>query len=317
MEATTPSRTALVTALMRSLHARADPQAILHDPWGERLVPAQVHDAIAQRARAARAAGAERAERAQDLAAASQEPAASVLVDAWLRASPAYANVITRSRYAEDALHAAVARGVQQYVLVGAGFDSYALRLPAGAQALRVFEIDHPATQSLKLRRLDELGVPRPAAARFLAADLGAEILGDVLARSDFDRAAPAFFSWLGVTMYLPRTANLASLRAMAQCGAAGSELVFTYTDQQVFDADADDPRFARFREMQQSVTALGEPYLSGFHPANLRDELRSVGFELLEDVSDSELVLRYDPQGRNGLRAGTHSRIAHARVVR
>ena len=138
-----------------------------------------------------------------------------------------------------------------------------------------------------------------------------------MLARSDFDRAAPAFFSWLGVTMYLPRAANLASLRAMAQCGAVGSELVFTYTDQEVFDAGPDDPRFARFREMQQSVTALGEPYLSGFHPASLRDELRSVGFELLEDLADAELVRRYDPQGLNGLRAGTHGRIAHARVAR
>ena len=307
MEASTPSRTALVTALMRSLHTRADPQPILNDPWGERLVPAQVREAIAQRARAARS---------PEQRAGTDETPASLLVDDWLRANPAYANVITRSRYAEDALHAAVARGVRQYVLVGAGFDSYALRMPEEAQALRVFEIDHPATQSLKLRRLDELGVPRPPAARFLAADLGEESIGQVLARSDFDRAAPAFFTWLGVTMYLPRAANLASLRAMAECGAAGSELVFTYTDQEVFDR-ADDPRFARFAEMQRSVSALGEPYLSGFHPAALREDLQRVGFALLEDLDGAALLRRCDPEGRNGLRAGTNSHIAHARVDR
>ena len=307
MEATTPSRTALATALMRSLHTRADPHPILHDPWGERLVPAQVREAIAERARAARNPSGN----------AAQEPAAAELADEWLHSNPGYPNVIVRSRFAEDALHAAIARGVRQYVLVGAGFDSYALRLLPEAQGLRVFEVDHPATQSLKLRRLEELGVPRPPAARFLAADLGAESLGDVLARSDFDRAAPAFFSWLGVTMYLSRAANLAALRAMAQCGAAGSELVFTYTDQQVFEAAPDDPRFARHRDMQKSVAALGEPYLSGFHPATLAAELQGVGFELLEDLADGELVRRYDPQGRNGLRAGMHGRVAHARVAR
>jgi O-methyltransferase involved in polyketide biosynthesis len=128
MEAATPSRTALVTALMRSLHGRFDPLPLLQDPWGERLVPGSVREAIARRA-LERLPEAGRAAAAGDWAAFS---------DRALRGTSSYTGVITRSRYTEDALHEAVARGLRQYVLVGAGFDSYALRLPPAAQDLRV-----------------------------------------------------------------------------------------------------------------------------------------------------------------------------------
>jgi methyltransferase (TIGR00027 family) len=259
-----------------------------------------VRAAIAQRARPAR--GAE---------AAGMDDAA--LVDAWLAAHPAYVNVITRSRYTEDALQEAIARGIRQYVLVGAGMDSYALRLPRDA-ALRVYELDYPATQGFKLRRLAEEGIATPPAARFIAADLAQQGVGEALRRSDHDPRTPSFFSWLGVTVYLTREANLAALRGMAACSPAGSELVFTYTDQEAFER-IEEPAFARFRAMQQQVTAIGEPYLGGFHPEELASLLAGVGFELLEDLSDARLLQRYDPQGRNGLRAGTHGRIARTRV--
>lgn len=297
MDPSSPSRTALATALMRARHARRDPFRLLDDPWGDRLVPPVVRGALAELARGAGLEGTDTAARA----------------DAWLLANPGYVNVITRSRYTEDALQAAIARGVRQYVLVGAGFDSYALRLPPAAP-LRVYELDHPATQGFKLRRLAEEGIVAPPAARFIAADLGQESIAQALQRSDYDPRTPTFFSWLGVTMYLTREANLAALRAMAGCAPAGSELVFTYTDQEAFDR-IDDPGFARFRALQESVSAIGEPLLCGFHPEQLPALLAGVGFELLEDCSDARLLQRYDPEGRNGLRAGTHSRIARARV--
>lgn len=298
MQADAPSRTALVTALMRARHARRDPHRMLDDPWGDRLVPDAARAAIAQRV----------------MAGARTDLSASDAVDAWLAAHPAYVNVITRSRYTEDALRAALARGIRQYVLVGAGLDSHALRLPPEAASLRLYELDHPATQSFKLRRLHDAGIAPPPAARFVATDLARETIADALRRSDHDPAAPTFFSWLGVTVYLTREANIAALRAMAQCAPAGSELVFTYTDQEAFDR-MDDPRFVRFREMQEQVSAIGEPYLCGFHPRELPALLESAGFALLEDQSDAGLLRLYDPQGRNGLRAGRHSRIARARV--
>jgi methyltransferase (TIGR00027 family) len=229
MEASTPSRTALVTALMRSLHGRFDPLPLLQDPWGERLVPSSVREAVAQRAL-------ERLPEGERAAAAADLPS---FADCALRATASYTGVITRSRFTEDALDAATARGVRQYVLVGAGFDSYALRAPAAARDLRIYEVDHPATQSMKLRCLEALAIAPPPAARFLPADLAREDLAVVLARSDFDPFAPAFFSWLGVTMYLTRAANEQALRGIARCAAAGSELVFTYIDARLFSRDS------------------------------------------------------------------------------
>jgi methyltransferase (TIGR00027 family) len=290
MEALTASRTALATAMMRSLHTRADPLPLIDDPWGERLVP----------------------EEAKQVMRELMPPTDGTTLDARLRAIPAYSNVITRSRYAEDALAAAVARGVRQTVLIGAGFDSYALRRPEAARDVAVFEIDHPATQGLKRMRLARLGVAGPAALHFLPADLAREGLADVLARSPFQRDQPAFFSWLGVTMYLSREANLATLRDVAAASAPGSELVFSYMDQAMF---GDGPDAAAFRALQQSVSSIGEPFLSGFDPATLDADLKGLGLDLLEDLNDVQLVARLDPQGRNGLRPASRSRIARVRV--
>jgi methyltransferase (TIGR00027 family) len=305
MQELVASRTALGTSLMRALHTRADPLRIIDDPWGDRLVPAAAIEAIRQRALAAMSADAR----------ATAEGASEPIVDAWLRANAAYAAVITRSRFTEDALHAAVTRGVRQYVMIGAGFDSYALRRPADEQHVEIFEVDHPATQSLKKRRLSACAITVEGPVHFLAADLANEGLDTVLSRSSFRPDEPAFFSWLGVTMYLTRDANFASLRAIAQCGAAGSELVFTYLDQEVFRGDSASASDA-FADLRRSVTSMGEPFLSAFDPTALEHDLREVGFELVEDLDDIRLVQRYDPLGANRLRAARRSHIARARVV-
>lgn len=289
---------------MRSLHGRLDPLPLLQDPWGERLVPVSVREAYARHA-LERLPESERATAAADL---------SGFAERALRAASSYTGVITRSRFTEDALHEAVARGVRQYVLVGAGFDSYALRLPAAERDLRIYEVDHPATQSFKLRRLEEAGISRPGAVHFLAADLANEDLAAVLARSDFDPLVPTFFSWLGVTMYLTRAANEQALRGIARCAAAGSELVFTYIDALVFRPESGEA-YVRFEPLRREVAAIGEPFLCGFDPATLPQELAALGFEILDDLSDMDLVSRYDPQGRNALRTSGHSRIARARV--
>ena len=304
MEANKASATALGTSLMRALHTRADPWPIIDDPWGDRLVPPIAVDAFRRRAVASLPA---------DSRSRAADPSASAL-DEHLRASAAYATVITRTRFAEDALHAAVARGATQYVLIGAGFDSYALRTPAGERHVAIYEVDHPATQALKITRIQACGAALRPSVHFVAADLAVENLGDALSRSPFSRSATSFFSWLGVTMYLAREANMASLRAIAQCASPGSELVFTYVDQAAFDkaAVADDDAASRLRE---TVASIGEPFVSGFHPQRLAHDLASVGLELLEDLDDQALVRRYDPQNRNRLRPAGRSHIARARV--
>jgi methyltransferase (TIGR00027 family) len=141
--------------------------------------------------------------------------------------SGARAQATCRSRYTEDALARAVARGVAQYVILGAGLDTFAYR--AGRDAgVRVFEVDHPATQDWKRRALAAAAVPEPEHVSFVSADLAAGSLAGRLAPAGFDAAAPALVSWLGVTMYLTRDAIAATLGAIAGF-APGTEVIAEY----------------------------------------------------------------------------------------
>jgi methyltransferase (TIGR00027 family) len=305
MNQATASRTALGVALMRAIHARADPLPLLDDPWGDRLVPQTAKDEIVELARTV-------LERKGIVSGTLPD---AQTMDLFLRGSPAYATVVTRSRYAEDVLHRAIGNGATQYVLVGAGFDSFALRRTPAHGDVNVFEIDFPATQQLKLARLAECGIPRPKKISYLPADFSRADLTEVLSRTDYRKSERSVFSWLGVAMYLGDETNRLALTDIAKCACSGSDLVFTYLDRRVFEDD-NAAGAARFREQQAVVTALGEPFLSGFRPESLRDELRDVGFDLIEDLSDEQVLKRYDPTGKNGLQPLPFSRIAHARVI-
>jgi methyltransferase (TIGR00027 family) len=197
-------------------------------------------------------------------------------------------------------------------VILGAGMDSFALRRPPFAKDVTIFDADHPATQAFKFTRLRECGAEPAGAVHHVAADLGVEGLNAALARSQFDSTATAFFSWLGVTAYLTREANLSTLRAIAALGAPGTELVFSYIDQRDFDAPAGEDR-GRAREV---VATLGEPWVSGFHPAALADDLRSVGLALVENLGRDELRNRYCSDRDDELAPSLADHIARATVV-
>lgn len=162
-----PSRTALMTSLMRAVHSRCDPSPLLYDPWGDRLVPASEREKLRHRILARMdSEGHSRALRAPDS-----------ILDEFLLRNTAFPGVVIRSRYAEDALREATIRGVRQYVLIGAGFDSFALRCPAFSNMLEIFEVDHPATQTMKTHRISECGVSLLRSVHFIAADLAKEDL--------------------------------------------------------------------------------------------------------------------------------------------
>jgi methyltransferase (TIGR00027 family) len=294
------SRTALGASLMRAIHTRVDRPRLIDDPWGDRLVTDAEKAALRRRV----LVEAEPDVR-QRLEALGSDQA---VLDAALRRHPTYGGVVLRSRYAEDALEAAVARGVRQYVLVGAGLDSFCVRQPAFAHALDVFEVDQPASQAQKRERL--AGVEVPANVHFVAADLAREPLATALGGAGFSSTVPAFFSWLGVTIYLPRDANLTTLHAIATCSAPGTELVFTYFDQRVLDA-----RVPALEAMRAKRAEMGEPWVSGFDPTTLAAELRDVGLVLLEDLTGRELTARYCAGRADGLAASGAGHVAHARV--
>jgi len=279
--------TAMGVALMRAAHTRLDRPPLIDDPWGDRLILAEEREAI--------------------LATTGADD-----LDAALRAHPAYGAVITRARYTEDALADAVGRGVGQYVIVGAGMDSFALRRPAFAADLEIFEVDHPATQEFKTGRLAACDIPLPAGLHLVAADLSETVLDAALASSSFRRDRPAFFAWLGVSIYLTHTENLAVLHAIASAAHAGSELVFDYIDQNVLESL---PEQSAAQRASARVASAGEPWVSGFQPETLSDDLRDAGLQLIEDLGAKELEARYCAGRTDGLTPSPGAHIARARV--
>jgi methyltransferase (TIGR00027 family) len=272
------SRTALATSLMRAIHTRLDRPRQIDDPWGDRLL--------------------------------LDSERAGFVSEARLRASPAYGMVILRTRYTEEALAAAVAKGVRQYVILGAGMDSFALRRPAFASDVMVIEVDHPASQTFKRERLQTCGVAIPPNLHFLAVDLGREPLAKALPRSPYEPTELAFFSWLGVAAYLTREANEATLRGIADCAVPDSEIVFTYLDERELEA-----RPRSVEAVRTAVAGLGEPWVSGMNPTTLARELSPLGLRLLEDLSGDDIWRRYCTESEAALRSPT-VRIARARVA-
>lgn len=208
--------------------------------------------------------------------------------------------VAARARFAEDSLARAIARGVRQAVVVGAGLDTLALRSPH--PELQVFEVDHPDTQAFKRHCLARAGLSIPSGLTFAPVDFERESLGDGLAKAGLDRTRPVFFIWLGVVPYLTRAAVLSSLEVMAALPA--SEVVFDYSEPL-----ENYPPEARTRVEQMAARAAqaGEPWLSYFSPQEASELLMLCGFGEIEDLGPSDIAARY--LGRTGepQRAGAH----------
>src|SRR5207249_2633770 len=198
---------------------------------------------------------------------------------------------LVRSRYAEDKLEAAIRRGVGQYVIIGAGFDSFALRRRDLAHSLLVFELDHPATQQTKIRRLTQLGLAIPNNVQFVPMDFEKEDLCTALQQSRYQSQRPTFFSWLGTTHYLSKAAILSTLESLVACSAPDSEVVFDYS----LPRASVPPEEARtMRRLERFTSRRGEPLISHFDPEELSNELRLLGYGVVEDLSGAEQRDRY-----------------------
>ncbi len=218
--------------------------------------------------------------------------------------------VVCRSRHAEDRLAAAVAAGVRQYVVLGAGLDTFAYRSPLAGQ-VRVFEVDRPGTQDWKRSALAaaQLGVPPDVV--FVPADLAADSLAGALRAAGFDVSEPAVISWLGVTMYLHRAAIAETLTALAGC-APGSELIADYMLPQALRDDTGN----FYAEMIMAAAAeRGEPWLSFFAPGEVTSLLAEHGFRQATQVRQRESVPRELWQRTDTLQPIELSMIAWARL--
>jgi methyltransferase (TIGR00027 family) len=277
----TPSHTAYRVAVSRAAHQLLDEPHVLEDPIALAIVGAAAVAAI-------RAALRYRLPPAR-----------------YLRAF-----LVARSRVAEEALAHAVRRGVRQYVVLGAGLDTFAYRNPYPADGLTVFEVDHPATQAWKRGQLETAGIALPPSLRFVAVDFETQQLGEPLADAGLRADEPAFFSWLGVSMYLTRAAIGATLGYVAGL-PRGSGIVFDYA---VPPAGLSPVRRLVVHALLKRVAAAGEPWKTFFEPRALAAELRALGLTELEDLGPEELNARFFGERSDGLRTGALGRVICAR---
>lgn len=196
------SRSAVIMAYHRAHHAMYDTPKIFDDFLAARIFSEEWRAIFEQGlARSVQIYDPERA------ASCTDKATAQALVVRELAPGPAM--TLGRARYAEDSLDKAVGQGVKQYVILGAGFDTFAFRHPEMLEKLQVFEVDHPATQAFKRHRIAELGWEQPAQLHFVPVDFEQESLAAALRRSSYNPYVPSFFSWLGVTYHLIRLRQL------------------------------------------------------------------------------------------------------------
>jgi methyltransferase (TIGR00027 family) len=273
-----PSRSALGVASLRAVHQLLDEPLILPDPVALPLLGSTTEAAL------------------RDDPFTLNDP-----LSRGLRAA-----LVARSRFVEDELSGCVAAGVRQYLVMGAGLDTFAYRNPHSNEGLRVFEVDHPGTQKWKQQLLAEAGIGVPASLSFVPADFEHDDLASALRQAGFLADQPACVSCMGVTMYLTAEAVAATLRTVAGF-APGSRLCFDY---RVPVAMQNPVERAVNEVIEQRVATLGEPWLSTFDPARLKRQLLELAFSSAESATPDDLNARYFVRRKDGLRVGGGVRI-------
>lgn len=218
------------------------------------------------------------------------------------------AHVVTRTRFAEERLQRAVQRGVRQYVVLGAGMDTFAYRQPRWATDLAIFEVDQAGTQAVKRRHVTWANLSVPANLTYVAIDFEAESLADGLRRGGIHLDQPAFFAWLGVTMYLTEPAIDAVLRTIVAFPRS-SEIVFTFVQPRSLAAPGDVPILAAM------AASVGEPWVTYFEPLPLRAKLLAFGFSSVEFLTPADTSTRYFRDRSDGLPAPRRTSIVSATV--
>lgn len=265
-----PSRTAWRVAVRRAAHQLFDAPRVLDDPVALRIIGTDAARRLTTRAAEHR--------------------------DRIARAFRAF--MVVRSRFAEDELARAIGRGAAQYVILGAGLDTFAYRNPYVDVLPRIFEVDHPATQEWKRRLLAEAAISIPSTLTYAPVDFEQQTLAGGLAQVGFDPHVPTFFSWLGVAMYLSEEAVDATLRFAASTPRGGG-IAFDYA---VAKSRLSWTGRLALRVLSRRVAAAGEPFQTFFDPDELRRRLTSFGFRSITDLGADELNARYFSDRMDGL---------------
>ena len=221
--------------------------------------------------------------------------------------------VVGRSIYAEDWLLEALGRGeILQYVLVGAGLDSFVLRMAQYYPELKIFEVDHPDTQKIKIHKLKKLGTI-PNNVEFVSIDFEKEKLSDALKRSSFQTKQAAFFSWLGTTHYLTPQTTLATLQNIASIAGQNSEVAMDYSID--YKQLKGIERFGAF-VLTHFTRFLKEPLIGAFTSQDLHSQVESMGYTVVEDLSGQDITERYFQQRADHIRHTHGSHLIHLRIA-
>lgn len=279
MQSGVPSRTALGAARHRAVHQLLEQGRIFTDPLALRIL----------------------GEDPRSIVEAAQQNEGSRRMRLF---------IAVRTRFTEDILSAAIARGVSQLVVLGAGLDTYAYRA-SYPDSLRIFEVDHPATQAWKRERLREAAIRVPPSLTYAPIDFESETLAAGLDAAGFCTNRPSFFTWLGVVPYLTPDAFWSTVQFISSL-TNGSQVVFDYGDPP--DTFSSEMR-AIYDARAARVAALGESWINHFEAEQLHPQLKALGFLTIEDLGPREIAARFFPDRGASIPArGGH--IVHAATI-
>lgn len=304
MEENQAGITAIVTAYSRAYHATHDTPKIFDDFLADALFTPQEHTFFDQSLSGLL--------KLIDPALAEKNPDPADALALVMQIQTG-STTLSRSRYCENALEEAIHRGVEQYVILGAGMDTFAFRKPEVLKQLQVFEIDHPVTQAMKRQRIETAGWLIPEQLHWIPLDFTKDDLQGALRNCPaYNSQKQAFFSWLGVSYYLTSAVVLNTLQSIAANTVPGSCIVFDY-----FDQDALIPQKAAptAQLTQTIVRQSGEPIKSGFAPQSLAAELQPLGLHLEENLSPQEIDQQYFQNRRDLYHAAAHIHFARCEV--
>jgi methyltransferase (TIGR00027 family) len=263
-----PSGTADTTALLRAVHQLLDQPLVLSDPLALQILEPEVAEHL------------------------RSDP---YQYNDWFRRA-LRGHFVIRNRLVEDEVYRGVVSGVLQYVVLGAGLDTFAFRSPLLRRGLRVFEVDHPSTQIWKRRRLELTHIPVPEGVSFVSLDFEEAALAPSLINSGFD--GPACFSWLGVTPYLSFDVIMSTL-AFVRTLPRGTSIIFDILSKPINPMEQ-----AIHAQAVEMVAALGEPFVSMLDPFDLKEKILAMGFGEVEIWMPADLQQRYLPFRNDALQA-------------